>query len=340
MGRAAPPPGTAGAAAVGAAGGGAAGGGDAARRALLVGTSSYMLASVFWGMNIPFTAVLFRSFDPFFMALLRVALATALLAVLVALRLGPRALAVPMRAVHFALMTLAMTGFFVFFNLALRYTNAITIAALMAGAPVYAAVTMRVAVGARLERGFVPAAALTLAGAAVTILGRAAETGERLRFEGGEPLIVLSLVCWALYSLGAQRWFAPGVAQLRRTYVSTLGATAWLALCWWLLRSGGMIGAPNLAPDAQAIGFLLATAVFSTALGGVAWNVGVNRIGLMAGSLWQNAVPVFAVFIAIAMDIRPSASQIAGGAIVMSGVLYMQWRKFREQRGPVLRPAR
>ncbi len=181
---------------------------DAARKALLVGTSSYMLASVFWGMNIPFTAILFRSFDPFFMALLRVALATALLAVMVLAVHGPRALAVPMRALHFASMTLAMAGFFVFFNLALRYTNAITIAALMAGAPVYAAVTMRFAVGARLERGFVLAATLTLVGAAVTILGRAAETGERLHFEGGEPLIVLSLVCWALYSLAAQRWFA------------------------------------------------------------------------------------------------------------------------------------
>lgn len=300
-----------------------------ARKAFVVGTASYLLASVFWGMNIPFTAVLFRTFDPFFMAVVRVALAVALLAVIVALTLGPRALAVPMRALHFALMTFAMAGFFVFYNLALRYTNAITVAALMAGAPVYAAVTMRVVAGARLERGFAVAATLTLVGAAVTIAGRASETGERLHIEGGEPLIVISLVCWALYSLGAQRWFDPSVPQLRRTYVSTLGTTAWLAVCWWALRGTGMIGPPNLAPDAQAVAFLLATAVFSTALGIVAWNIGVHRMGLMAGSLWQNTVPVFAVLIAVAMNIMPTASQLAGGAIVIAGVLYMQWSRMR-----------
>lgn len=308
--------------------------GAVTRNVLVVGTASYLLASVFWGMNIPFTAILFRTFDPFFMAAVRVAIAVTLLAAIVLVALGPRALAVPMRALHFALMTLAMAGFFVFYNLALRYTNAITAAALMAGAPVYAAVTMRIVAGARLERGFKVAATLTLVGAGVAIAGRALETGERLRFEGGEPLIVLSLVCWALYSLGAQRWFDPSVPQLRRTYVSTLGTTAWLALCWWALRSADMIGPPNLAPDAQAIALLLATAVFSTALGIVAWNIGVHRMGLMAGSLWQNTVPVFAVLIAVAMDIMPTASQLVGGAIVIAGVLYMQWLRMRWPLGP------
>ncbi len=300
--------------------------------ALAVGTACYLFASVFWGMNIPFTAIMFRSFDPFFLAPLRTVLATLLLGAIAATSLGWRAFGVPMRASRFAWMTLAMAGFFVFYNLGLRYTNPITAAAIMAGAPVYAAVTVRLMTGAPLERGFAGAAALTLVGAGIAIYGRASETGAGLRLQGGEVLIVLSLVCWTVYSLFAQRWFDAKVPQLQRTYVSMLGTTVWLAACWALARAADVAGPPNLAPDAQAVWMLLATAIFSTALGGVAWNIGVNRIGLIPGALWQNTVPVFGVLIALLFGIVPTAQQVLGGAVVLSGVLYMQWRKVRQLR--------
>ena len=38
-------------------------------------------------------------------------------------------------------------------------------------------------------------------------------------------------------------------------------------------------------------------AVFCTALATVAWNTGVNRLGIQTGGMWQNTVPVFAVLI-------------------------------------------
>ena len=59
---------------------------------------------------------------------------------------------------------------------------------------------------------------------------------------------------------------------------------------------------------------------------------GANKflwLGLLAGMLWQNTVPVFAVLIGMLFGIFPSAEQAIGGAIVIAGVLYMQWRKFR-----------
>ena len=71
------------------------------------------------------------------------------------------------------------------------------------------------------------------------------------------------------------------------------------------------------------------TAIFATALSIFSWNMGVQRAGLAAGSLWQNMVPVFAVLISMLYGIYPSAQQIAGGIIVLGGVLYMQWRRLR-----------
>jgi drug/metabolite transporter (DMT)-like permease len=75
------------------------------------------------------------------------------------------------------------------------------------------------------------------------------------------------------------------------------------------------------------------TAVFCTALAVVAWNVGVARLGIAAGGLWQNAVPVFAVLISLLVfGVVPTGAQVLGGAVVMAGVAWMQWHTVRASR--------
>lgn len=297
------------------------------RAALVSGTLAYFATSVVWGANIPLTAILFRTWDPFFLALLRVAIASTVLAAAVGFALGWRRLAIPIGIGRFAAMSAAMAGFFILFNLGLRYTNTITAAAIMAGAPVYAAVTMRLVAGAPLERGFVPAALMTVIGAGIAVWSRA--DGGGLRLQGGEPLMVLAFVCWTLYSVNAQRWFTPDTPQLRRTWVATVGTLFWLLPCWALVRAAGVVGTPNLAPDAEALLWLGLTATLATALGGVLWNIGVARVGLAAGVLWQNAVPVFGVLISMLFGFVPTAGQVLGGALVLVGVLTMQWHRLR-----------
>jgi drug/metabolite transporter (DMT)-like permease len=222
-----------------------------------------------------------------------------------------------------------MAAFFVLYNLGLKYTHPITAAAIIAGTPVFAALTMRVSIGARLEKGFAGAAALTLVGAGIAIYGRASDTGQGLALQGGEPLLVLALVCWTQYSIYAQRFFATGVSQLRRTLAAITGALPWMVGSWLLVWGTGLSGPPLLDVTAEAVLWLLLTGIFATALSGLAWNMGVNRLGLAAGSLWQNTVPVFGVLIAMLFGIVPTGAQLLGGAIVMSGVLYMQWKKGR-----------
>jgi drug/metabolite transporter (DMT)-like permease len=297
--------------------------------ALLTGTLCYLFSSVVWGANVPLTAVLFRTFDPFFLSPLRVVIATVVLGGIVIAAFGWRALRVPVERNRLLVMSFALASFFFLYNLGLRYTNPITAAAIMAGSPVYAALTLRVFGRAPLEKGFWRAAALTLVGAGIAVYGRASDTGQSLHLEGGEPLLLIAYAGWTLYSIWAQRWFDPSVAQLRRTFVSTVGTVMWLTLAWAGLLAIGFVDAPTKAPDAEAVTYLLITAVLATALGGVTWNIGVNRIGLAAGSLWQNTVPVFAVLISMLFGLRPTPEQVLGGALVIGGVLYMQWRKQR-----------
>ncbi len=295
---------------------------------LFAGTLSYLVASVLWGLNIPLTATLLKSFDPFWISPCRYVLASLVLGVLVWASFGARQLHSPITSGRLAIMSLSVAAFLLFFNLGLSYTQPITAAAITAGSPVYVAVVSRMMTGARLEKGFWGATFLTIVGAAIAIYGRAGATGQGIKLQGGEFLLVLALASWTAYSILAQRWFTPDTPALRRTYLSSLGAVPWLLMFWVLARAFGFAGAPHLNPTPVEWGNLLIASVFCTALATVAWNMGVARLGIATGALWQNLVPVFAVLISLLFfGVKPLPAQLLGGAVVMAGVLYMQWQK-------------
>jgi drug/metabolite transporter (DMT)-like permease len=298
--------------------------------AALVGSLCYLFASVFWGLNIPLTAELLKAFDPFWLTLCRYVVSATLLGTLVAVSIGPRALRAPIAPSRVMVMGLCVSAFLVCFTVGLMLTHPVTAAAVIAGAPVYVAIVSRVMTRAPFAKGFVPATVLTLAGAGIAIAGRA---GGGLSLKGGEALIVASMASWTIYSILAQRWFEPSVPQLRRTWLSSVAAIPWLILFWLIARATGVAGPPNLDPDARSIAFLLATAMLSTALSTVAWNIGVSRLGIAVGGLWQNTVPVFAVLISLVFfGVVPTGAQVLGGAVVLCGVAIMQWHSIRAAR--------
>lgn len=302
-------------------------------RNFITGSLCYLNSSFVWGLNIPLTAALFASFDAFVLAPLRLSIASVVLALVMMLTLGRSAFHLAISLRRLLIMGACLSSFFVFYNLGLLHTNTITAAAIMAGSPVYSAITNRWLTGAQLERGFGGAALLTMAGAGIAIFGNAQQGEASIRFQGGEILIVASFVGWTAYSLIAQRWFPAETPQVQRTLLSSVAAIFWLILFWGAARLAGLVGPPNLEPSAEALRNLLITAVLSTALGALTWNVGVARLGIQAGVMWQNTVPVFAVLVSmIGFDLQPTREQVLGGTVVMLGVLYMQWHRFRAAR--------
>ena len=320
---------------------------DATKRAALIGTGAYAIASVLWGLTLPLSAALLQHFDPFWVSPLRYALAALLLGGLLVAAHGPQQLRCPIPLWRVAVLSLCVAAFLVLFNLGLHRTHPMTVAALSAGSPVYVAVVSRLMTGARLERGFWGATTLTLIGAGIAISGRARAGGgggghssaAAFSLQGGEVLVVLAICSWTVYSILAQRWFAPSTPQLRRTYLTTIGALPWLLLFWAGARASGLVGPPNLQPAPGPLLQLLLAAVFCTALATVAWNTGVNRLGIQTGGLWQNMVPVFAVLISLLVfGVQPLAEQLLGGAVVLAGVVYMQWQRVRSARAAAAPP--
>jgi drug/metabolite transporter (DMT)-like permease len=168
------------------------------QRAAWTGLAAFLVTSLFWGANMPLTAVLLRTFDAFWLTPLRLVLATVALGVVIWVREGRAALATGLSWPRFLLLGLSIGLFFIDYVLALRYTNTITAAAVLAGAPIYAVVTLRLATGAPIERGFGPALVLTVTGSAITIYGQAGAAGGGFVLQGGEPLAVLSIVLWTI----------------------------------------------------------------------------------------------------------------------------------------------
>ena len=301
--------------------------------AALAGTVCYAGASVLWGLNIPLTAALLQDFDPFWLPPLRYLIAATVLGAWLVATLGAGALRSPIAASQVALLGGAVSAFLVCFTVGLLHTHPITAAALIAGSPVYVAVVSRAMTGARLAKGFVGATLLTLLGAGIAIAGRAQGAGSAVGLQGGEPLLIASIVCWTVYSILAQRWFDAGIPQLQRTFLSSAAAIPWLLVFWLLAGIVGVVGMPNLSPTPRAAVYLLITAVFCTAIATVAWNVGVSRLGIAVGGMWQNTVPVFAVLISLVFfGVMPTAAQVLGGTVVLAGVLWMQWHTVRGAR--------
>lgn len=279
-----------------------------------------------WGANLPVTKVMLRYFDLMPMLALRTTTAVLSLALLMWTIEGARSLRIDLGVARFLGLGLMMGGFFAVYALGIYFSNPITAAATQVAGPLVSAATVRFATGQRFDPGFPVALALTVLGG--LILAAGSLSGARLTFGGGEIIVLLSNALWALYSLKAQAWFSHA-SQLHRTYVASLSAMGWLALCALATMGLGWSRSPFGVSDPWVWTQFLSVAVMANGFGNYCWNIGASRLGVAIASLWVNLMPFFAILWAMAYGFEPNAYQILGGLVALGGVVYMQWRKLQ-----------
>ena len=287
--------------------------------------AAMLFVGVSWGLNLPVTKVMLGHFDLIPMAALRTVAALGVLAIVLVLVEGPRALRIDLGIVRFALLGLMMGTFFCCYALGLKYSNPITAAAVQVAGPLVSAITVRVMTGLHFDPGFGTALALTLAGGAI-LASSSLFGSEHVTFGGGEPVVLFSNALWTIYSLKAQAWF-DRATQLHRTYVASVSVMLWMSLVGVLLVASGLSRSPFEIRDAWIWTQFVGVAIVASGLGSYYWNVGASRLGVAIASLWVNLVPFFGILWAMAYGFVPNAYQIVGGLVALSGVVYMQWRK-------------
>jgi len=292
----------------------------------LLANLGLLVVVVLWGSQVPVANNLAQRWDPFFLASIRYVAALPLFWLLLSV-FQPRSPAQPATAPRLSLLRfcglgLATTGFAVFYMLGVAWANPITSALVAATGPIIGALVLWALTGLRPTLG-VGLGLLAVVPGALLITLDFSRQDVALELSGGEPLIMLALACWSVYSLLAQRWLA-GRSQLRITAISVTATVPLIGLvylgAWALGLTYGEFAAPR-GTDLLAFTYLVLGALLTAV---TLWNIGVSRLGLVIAAMYLNLIPIVAVVIAMLYGIYPRPEQLIGGGLVIAGVLVAQ----------------
>jgi drug/metabolite transporter (DMT)-like permease len=163
-------------------------------------------------------------------------------------------------------------------------------------------------------------------GAAISISGIYFVVGHGASFGGttlrGDVLMMVSVGCWAAYTLGASRLIA------RHSPLYVTGMTMLIGTVPYVVISLRQIVTVNWAAVSGATWVsLVLSALLALNLAYLIWYIGVQRIGAARTSVYSNVVPIVAMAVAAIWLGEPiSTVKIAGAAAVLSGVALTRMR--------------
>jgi drug/metabolite transporter (DMT)-like permease len=136
------------------------------------------------------------------------------------------------------------------------------------------------------------------------------------RLNGGDLLIVVSMLLWSLYTIGL-RWRPRGLSLLAFLYaIVVVGVVAVFPL--YVAES---LLSRSMTWSAQNVAAIGAVALTSSVLAYIFWNRGVELVGASVAGLFTHLMPVFGVLLAaIFLDERLQAFHVAGIALILLGI--------------------
>jgi len=150
-----------------------------------------------------------------------------------------------------------------------------------------------------------------------------------LAFSKGDLFIVLGNVCWALYGVLGRR-FVRNSSSLQTTAYTMVAGAFYLVLLSPFYPTTLSVSAIPLG----AWGGIAFMACFTTVLGYLFWNEGMNAIGASKTSLFFNLVPMVTMIISLFSGMTISWVQLIGAMLVLIGVAVASGIPFGEKRTP------
>jgi drug/metabolite transporter (DMT)-like permease len=291
-----------------------------------LGNLALVAVAVTWGTMIPVISYLSKTWDPFFLGAVRYVGGVPLLYVALWLTEGfARSVARP--AVWRALVPgwVGLAGFAFVFTIGVAHSNPVIAAVLGAANPVIAAIVGGVVFRIPFDRRLTPAVILAVIGCALASIDW---SNLSLELRGGEPLVLVASGMWAWYSIAVHRWL-DGWSQLRKAAVTMAHGAVALTIGYFLARELGWAQAAPAMPAGWDLGIFVWVIAGVVVVGLLLWNFGVAKTGVVVASLYTNLVPVIAVTLLAIGGEAPTVAQIAGGALVIGGVAWSEWRLLR-----------
>ena len=297
---------------------------------ILLANLGMLLVVLLWGAQVPVASDLSQRWDPFFLAGMRYVGALPLFWLWLQLTKPQTAGSAPqLTLLRFITLGMSITGFAVCYMLGVARSNPITIAMIAATGPIIGALVSWALLGTRPKRGVWIGLLAVVPGALLVSLDFKSG-GAKLQLSGGEPLMILALICWAVYSIQAQRWLA-GRSQLHISAISVAATIPPISLVYLIAACADLTyGAWSTVSGADLFAFAYLV-IGALMIAVTLWNNGVARLGLVIASMYLNMIPLVAVGIAMLYGIQPRDEQLLGGLLVIIGVVMAQ-RLGRNQR--------
>lgn len=274
---------------------------------------------VIWGTNYTVVKEALSTFPPLAFMALRFGLAAVAMGALLLALEGWTPLP---RATLWKLVGLGLVGNTVYqvcFVLGLSHTSAANSGMLSAVTPVVVAVLGAGLGVERLSRPVLVALALGVTGMLLIVGVRGPDMTAQTRL--GDLLILGGSVCWAIYTVGIRT--VTGVSALRVTAITMVTGAPGVVL----------LGLPailemELAPIGPvAWSGLVYSALVPLVLSYFVWSRSVQGVGSNRTALYNTGIPVVATLTAWAVrGEQPVGAQVAGAALIITGVLFSRRR--------------
>jgi drug/metabolite transporter, DME family len=220
-----------------------------------------------------------------------------------------------------------LSGGFVGYVLALRYTSVANAVFMLGTAPFFAAVLGRWVLGEDVRRATWLAMALALCGIAVMVAGS----------------LVIGTVTGNLLALGASLSFAGFNVLLRKGRANDMMPCVVVAGLVAALISAPVVVATSAVPvsfdafvlSARDFGLCLAMGTIQVGLGLTVFTLGARHVPAVELALLSMSELVLApLWVWLAVNEVPSAFTLAGGAIVMAAIAFQALSGARRRRAP------
>jgi drug/metabolite transporter (DMT)-like permease len=151
------------------------------------------------------------------------------------------------------------------------------------------------------------------------------------RLNAGDLLVILSMAMWSTYTI-CLRWRPPGLDMLTFLFVLIVVGD----LCVLPFFLGELAFGRPIVLTLANLAALVFVALFSSVLGYIFWNRGVEQVGASVAGLFVHLMPVFGVVLAwIFLGERLAPFHVAGIALILTGI----WITSRLGRRPAPAPA-
>lgn len=288
----------------------------------LRGVSMVLLAALCWGTTGTAQSLAPPTLPASWVGALRLAAASLFFAaVLLVLRRGPRAQRLP--PVPVLLAGLAMAAYNLAFFAGVRATGvAVGTAVALGSGPIWGGLLQALR-GQRPPRRWWGGTALAVAGGAWMVTGGTA--GGQPLSPAGLALCLLAGLSYAVYAWVNQRLVAQADPAVVTFGVFTLAAAVALPAAWWV-AGPVVLGARDWAVAAYL-------GVVATGVAYLLFSHALRHISAATGVTLALAEPVTAFVLAVVVvGERPGWSAVAGGALVMAGLLLVVVAELRAPR--------